>query len=79
MKAENLTAVLVPGAMFALGICMGCPPPAVAKTEYSAQKHACVDLYADSSADLALCLEQVDNAWNDAGARPAASDGGSNQ
>lgn len=61
----------------ALGfLVVACAPSQVAKDEYSAQKHACLDTSV-SREQLFACWDDVDKKWNEAGAPPAAIlDGG---
>lgn len=62
-------------AVFALSVVMlACAT--VAKTQYEAQKEACVT-YSSSRAEADQCLLKVDQVWNEAGSKPAAIlDGG---
>ena len=63
--------------VFGLSVVMlACTAQTVAKDEYSAQKHACVDT-STSRDELFACWQSVDDKWNEAGAKPSAVlDGG---
>jgi len=67
--------------IFAMALLVvGCTKQQVAKDEYSAQSHACVDIYSGNSAAQKSCLEYVRKKWDSAGAPPAAvTDGGPSQ
>lgn len=54
---------------------VACSARETAKDAYTVQSHACLVAY-DTKADQEACLAQVRAKWTEAGAPPAATDGG---
>jgi hypothetical protein len=74
VRTSLLAALLC--APVVLGPVYACTAREVAKDEYSAQSHACVQIYSGDVPAQRACLEYVRKKWDAAGARPAAADGG---
>jgi len=63
-----------PAFVVMLALC-ACSARETAKDAYTVQSHACIVAY-DSKVDQEACLAKVRAKWTEAGAPPAATDGG---